>query len=917
MFGLGTLAKKIFGSENDRKLKPKFARVKEINALEPQFASLTDDELAGKTIEFKARLEKGETLDRLLPEAFAAVREAGKRALGQRHFDVQMVGGMILHEGRIAEMKTGEGKTLVATLPVYLNALTGKGVHVVTVNDYLAKRDSEWMGRVYAKLGMTTGVIVPGLNDTERRAAYACDITYATNNELGFDYLRDNMKYQLSQMVQRGHHFAIVDEVDSILVDEARTPLIISGPTEDRSEMYKTIDQYIPRLEYDKETPENGDYEIDEKARSVQLTERGNERMEEWLREAGLLQDGNLYDVANVMVVHHINQAIKAHKIFQKDKDYIVKDKKVVIIDEFTGRMMDGRRWSDGLHQAVEAKEGAEIQPENVTLASITFQNYFRLYSKLAGMTGTAATEAAEFMDIYKLDVMEVPTNLPVSRKDHDDEVYRTQDEKAKAIVALIAECRERGQPILVGTTSIEKSEILSDRLKKAGVVHNVLNARYHEIEAQIVAQAGVPGAVTIATNMAGRGTDIQLGGNADMRIAQETLGMEDGPDKEAKAAAIRAEVAVLKKQALDAGGLYVVGTERHESRRIDNQLRGRSGRQGDPGASKFFLSLQDDLMRIFGGNRLDSILQRLGLKEDEAITHRWVNSALEKAQGKVEARNFEMRKNILKYDDVMNAQRKAVFEQRIEFMTSEDVSETVRTMREELIGEIVAKHIPPNAYAEQWDVAGLSAELEKLFEEKIPVEDWAKEEGIADEEIVERLTKMAEARAEERAKPVEARIMRSVEKSVLLQALDHNWRDHIVALDHLRQFVGLRGYAQRDPLNEFKSEAFELFEGLLHKLRGDVTKTLLNIRFQFQAPEEAAAPPPLPAMEAIHIDADTGENDALPSGLPLQARNQPMIGAAPVPQSPTDPSTWGKVSRNAPCPCGSGKKFKHCHGVV
>ncbi len=911
MLGLGTLAKKIFGSDNDRKLKSKFARVKEINALEPKFLALSDEDLARQTVLFRERLAKGETLDRLLPEAFAAVREAAKRALGQRHFDVQLVGGMILHEGKIAEMKTGEGKTLVATLPVYLNALEGKGVHVVTVNDYLASRDAGWMGKVYAKLGMTTGVIVHGLTDEQRRAAYACDITYGTNNEYGFDYLRDNMKYQIAHMVQRGHHFAIVDEVDSILVDEARTPLIISGPTEDKSEMYVTIDAFMPRL-----SPEH--YEIDEKARTVQLTEDGNEVLEGWLREAGLLEDGNLYDVANVSIVHHVNQAIKAHKIFQKDKDYIVKDGKVVIIDEFTGRMMEGRRWSDGLHQAVEAKEKAAIQPENVTLASITFQNYFRLYGKLAGMTGTAATEAAEFMDIYKLDVVEIPTNLPVARKDYDDEVYRTEAEKTKAIIATIEECSKRGQPILVGTTSIEKSERLSAELKKRQIKHNVLNARYHEIEAQIVAQAGVPGAVTIATNMAGRGTDIQLGGNADMRIAQETIGLEDGPEKDAKIAEIRAEIAELKKTALAAGGLYVVGTERHESRRIDNQLRGRSGRQGDPGASKFFLSLQDDLMRIFGGGRLDSILQRLGLKEDEAITHRWVNAALEKAQGKVEARNFEIRKNILKYDDVMNAQRKAVFEQRIEFMTAEDVSESIKTFREELIDEIVTKHIPPDAYAEQWDTQGLEEEIEKLFQEKLPVAEWAKEEGIADEEVKSRLLKLAEERVEERGKAIEARIMRAVEKSVLLQALDHNWRDHIVALDHLRQFVGLRGYAQRDPLNEYKTEAFELFQALLHKLRLDVTRTLLNIQFQFQAAPPAPPPAPeLPKMEAIHLDPLTGENEMADAPPPGPVRSRPMLGDMPVPQSATDPGTWGKVSRNAPCPCGSGKKFKHCHGMV
>jgi preprotein translocase subunit SecA len=921
MLGLGTLARKIFGSENDRKLKSKFARVAAINALEPQFVALSDEQLAGKTAEFRARFAKGETLDALLPEAFAAVREAAKRALGQRHFDVQLVGGMVLHEGKIAEMKTGEGKTLVATLPVYLNALPGNGVHVVTVNDYLARRDAGWMGRVYAKLGMTTGVIVHGLDDAQRRENYACDITYGTNNEYGFDYLRDNMKYALNQMSQRGHHFAIVDEVDSILIDEARTPLIISGPTEDLSAMYKTIDAYVPRL-----LPEH--IEIEEKNRSVTLTEEGNEAMEGWLREAGLLEEGNLYDIGNISTVHHINQALKAHKIFQKDRDYIVKDNKVVIIDEFTGRMMEGRRYSEGLHQALEAKERVAIQPENQTLASITFQNYFRLYKKLAGMTGTAATEASEFHDIYKLDVIELPTNLPLARKDADDEVYRTVQEKNEAIVELVKECSQRGQPVLVGTTSIEKSEQLAAFLVEKKIKHTVLNARFHEMEAQIVAQAGVPGAVTIATNMAGRGTDIQLGGNADMRIAAETADLEDGPEKDARIAEIKAEVAASKKKVMDAGGLYIIGTERHESRRIDNQLRGRAGRQGDPGASKFFLSLQDDLMRIFGSDRLDSILTRLGLKQGEAIAHPWVNKALEKAQQKVEARNFEIRKNILKYDDVANSQRKAVFEQRVEYMQADDVQETVIDFRHQVVDELVAKHIPENAYAEQWDLEGLKAESTRLFGEAIPVDEWAKEEGIADEEVKTRLIELTDARAAERGKPVEPEVMRRVEKQVLLQVLDSNWREHIVMLDHLRQYVGLRGYAQRDPLNEFKTEAFELFQALLHKLRFDVTRTLLNLQFQIQPQQPAAQTieamplpprPPLPQMRAQHIDPTTGEDemalaDAQPRG---PVRNQPMLGQLPVPASPTNPDTWGKVARNAPCPCGSGKKFKHCHGTV
>ena len=912
MLGLGTLARKIFGSENDRKLKPKFDRVAAINALEPRFEALSDEELADQTRLFRERIAKGETLDQLLPEAFAATREAAKRALGQRHFDVQLVGGMVLHEGKIAEMKTGEGKTLVATLATYLNALPGKGVHVVTVNDYLARRDAGWMGRVYAKLGMTTGVIVHGLDDNQRREAYACDITYGTNNEYGFDYLRDNMKYALNQMAQRGHHFAIVDEVDSILIDEARTPLIISGPTDDLSEMYKTIDTFVPRLE----APH---YEVEEKTRQVTLTEEGNQVMEDWLRDAGLLQEGSLYDMANISIVHHVNQALKAHKIFQKDRDYIVKDGKVVIIDEFTGRMMEGRRYSEGLHQALEAKEMVAIQPENQTLASITFQNYFRLYKKLAGMTGTASTEASEFHDIYKLDVMELPTNLPLARKDADDEVYRSVDEKYDAIILQIKECQARGQPVLVGTTSIERSEQLAAVLAKQKIKHNVLNARYHEQEAFIVAQAGVPGAVTIATNMAGRGTDIQLGGNADMRIGAETTGLADGPEKDARIAQIRAEVAEAKRKAMEAGGLYIIGTERHESRRIDNQLRGRAGRQGDPGASKFYLSLQDDLMRIFGSDRLEGILTRLGLKQGEAIAHPWVNKALEKAQQKVEARNFDIRKNILKYDDVMNAQRKAIFEERIRYMQAEDVHETITDFRHEVVDEVVRKHMPENAYAEQWDVEGLIEETTRLFNEKVPVDEWAKEEGIADEEVATRLLALADVRAEERAKPVEPDMMRRVEKQILLQTLDANWREHIVMLDHLRQYVGLRGYAQRDPLNEFKTEAFELFQNLMNKLRFDVTRTLLNIQFQIQAPPPPLELRPLPKMEAHHIDATTGEDEmALADRQPQgPVRNAPMLGTSRVPSSPTDPNTWGKVSRNDPCPCGSGKKFKHCHGSV
>jgi len=908
---LGALATRFFGSSNERKLRPMFKRVEEINALEPQFAALSDDALKAMTPAFKERLAKGENLDDILPEAFAVVREAAKRTLGQRHFDVQLVGGMVLHQGRIAEMKTGEGKTLVATLPVYLNALTGKGVHVVTVNDYLAKRDAEWMGQIYKFLGLTVGCIVHNLTDDERKQAYAADVTYGTNNEFGFDYLRDNMKYSINTMVQRGHAYAIVDEVDSILIDEARTPLIISGPTEDQTEVYRSVDKLIPQL-----TKE--DYELDEKQKTVTLTEAGNEKMANLLREAGLLPEGDLYDLNNINIVHHVNQALKAHTIFQKDRDYIVKDRKVIIIDEFTGRMMEGRRYSDGLHQALEAKEDCAIQPENVTLASITFQNYFRLYEKLAGMTGTAMTEAAEFMDIYNLDVAEIPTNRPMVRKDEDDEVYRTVEEKNEAIIKLIEDCQKRGQPVLVGTTSIEKSEQLSALLKKRKIKHNVLNARYHEQEANIVAQAGVTGTVTIATNMAGRGTDIQLGGNADMRIRNELGGILDEKEREARAAQIRAEVAADKERALAAGGLYIVGTERHESRRIDNQLRGRSGRQGDPGASKFFLSLQDDLMRIFGSERMDSVLTKLGLEKGEAIAHPWVNKALEKAQQKVEARNFEIRKNILKYDNVLNDQRKVVFEQRKEIMSSDDVSDQIADFREEVVGDLVERHIPPKAYAEQWDAAGLHDEVLDIFGVDLPILDWTKEEGIADEEVRERIIKAVEARAAERAANAGPDVMRYVEKAVLLQTLDHDWREHIVNLDHLRQYVGLRGYGQRDPLNEYKSEAFELFQNLLSTMRVNVVRQLMHLQVNVER-----APPPMPAdpdtrlLQAHHLDPLTGEDEAAPPPPDGMATVRVRRAGPDIPVDPNDPSTWGKVQRNAPCPCGSGRKFKHCHGAL
>ncbi|MBA4208538.1 MAG: preprotein translocase subunit SecA [Parvibaculum sp.] len=906
MAGFGALAKRLFGSSNDRKIKAYKARVEAINALEPEMASLSDEALKAKTVEFRARLADGATLDELLPEAFAAVREAAKRALGQRHYDVQLIGGMVLHEGNISEMKTGEGKTLVSTLAAYLNALPGKGVHIVTVNDYLAKRDAEWMGQVHRFLGLEVGAILHGLDDTQRREAYAADITYATNNELGFDYLRDNMKYQLAMMVQRGHHFAIVDEVDSILIDEARTPLIISGPLDDKSDLYLSIDDVIPLIS-------DEDYELDEKQRTVNLTEDGNERIEAILRERGILAEGSLYDIENISIVHHVNNALRAHKLFQKDKDYIVKAGKVVIIDEFTGRMMEGRRYSDGLHQALEAKERVQIQPENQTLASITFQNYFRMYEKLSGMTGTAMTEATEFGDIYGLEVLEIPTNKPVARIDEDDEVYRSAREKYEAMIVEIEECAKRGQPVLVGTTSIEKSETLSELLKKKKVKHKVLNARYHEQEAHIVAQAGVPGAVTIATNMAGRGTDIQLGGNLEMRLADETAGIEDEAALARKTDEVRADVEAKKAEALAAGGLYVIGTERHESRRIDNQLRGRSGRQGDPGRSKFYLSLEDDLMRIFGTDRMDGMLQKLGLEEGEAIVHPWINKALEKAQQKVEARNYDIRKNLLKFDNVMNDQRRAIFEQRIELMRAEDVSDTVEDMRNQVIDDLVTKHVPEKAYAEQWDLAGLKEEVQKTLDLDLPIVEWGEEEGIADEEIRERIRSASGRYMAAKAAQVGPDLMRQVEKAVLLQTLDHHWRDHLLMLDHLRQAVGLRGYAQRDPLNEYKSEAFELFESLLARLREDVSRQLSVAQFVTREQAPRLEDEQLPEMHAHHTDPLTGE-DEMADGETLQrtVRNDPGIAV-----DPNDPRSWGKVSRNAPCPCGSGKKYKHCHGAI
>ncbi len=1021
MLSIGSIAAKVFGSTNDRKLKTYQSLPEEVNALEAEVEALSDEELKARTDEFRKQLDAGTKLDDLLVPAFATVREGAKRSLGQRHFDVQIVGGMVLHEGKIAEMKTGEGKTLVATLAVYLNALSGRGVHVVTVNDYLASRDAEWMGQVYRFLGLTVGCIEHDMDDEQRKAQYDCDVTYGTNNEFGFDYLRDNMKIDTNEMCQREHYFAIVDEVDSILIDEARTPLIISGPLEDMAELYQTIDKFIYDLIAE-------DFELDEKQKQVSLTEAGNEHIEQLLKDAGLLSGESLYDMDNVTVVHHVNQALKAHKLFQRDRDYIVKADQVVIIDEFTGRMMEGRRFSEGLHQAIEAKEKVEVLPENQTLASITFQNYFRLYEKLAGMTGTAATEADEFMDIYGLDVIEVPTNVDISRIDDDDEVYRTAPEKARAIITQIAECKLRNQPVLVGTTSIERSEELSafltdakfvkqlgedhskladkidgakegerkDYYKSIGeeltrmargakkgtpaIEHKVLNARFHEQEALIISQAGVPGAVTIATNMAGRGTDIQLGGNLDMLVknwieAQQEKGKEPS-EAEIKKEEDRqtAEVKVRKGEALKAGGLYVIGTERHESRRIDNQLRGRSGRQGDPGHSKFYLSLEDDLMRIFGSDRMDGMLKKLGLEDGEAITHPWINKALEKAQQKVEARNFDIRKQILKYDDVMNDQRKVIFEQRLDIMADDDVSDAIEDMRFQLLDEIVAAHIPENAYAEQWNTDGLKEEVEKIYGLDLPLGEWAAEEGIANEEIRERLIKEIEARVakknidigsaliseqqraieilesfsarsngedielneeeaadyfkalqinaivEEAPEQTPAAIgksfMRQTEKMVLLQTLDNLWREHLVTLEHLRQVVGFRAYGQRDPLNEYKSESFGLFETMLARLREQVTGTMMHMDLSSDGamPVEDAS---LPEMHAHRIDPLSGEDEMDGGGYSdVTMSAQPIISRRSASErDPEDASTWGKVGRNEKCPCGSGKKYKQCHG--
>ncbi|MGR3571477.1 preprotein translocase subunit SecA [Brevirhabdus sp.] len=905
MLGLGTIAKKVFGTTNDRKVKSTAPIVAKINALEPEYQALSDAGLIEKTEEFKRRVAGGESLDDILPEAFANCREGAHRALGLRAFDVQLMGGIFLHQGNIAEMKTGEGKTLVATFPAYLNALTGRGVHIVTVNDYLARRDAEWMSKVYGALGLTTGVVYPQQPDGEKKDAYAADVTYATNNELGFDYLRDNMRSSLDEMNQRDHFFAIVDEVDSILIDEARTPLIISGPSQDRSELYQTVDKLVPSVS-------DEHFTLDEKTRNVTYTDEGNEFIEQELSRAGILPEGqSLYDPESTTLVHHVTQALRAHKLFKRDKDYIVRDDEVVLIDEFTGRMMSGRRLSDGLHQAIEAKEGVSIQPENVTLASVTFQNYFRLYDKLGGMTGTASTEAEEFEEIYKLGVVEVPTNRPIARKDEHDQVYRTAGEKIDAIVRTIKEANEKGQPILVGTTSIDKSEYLSVKLKEAGVPHNVLNARQHEQEAQIVADAGKLGAVTIATNMAGRGTDIKLGGNVDFKV-MEALEADPDANPDEVRSRIEAEHTADEEAVKAAGGLFVLATERHESRRIDNQLRGRSGRQGDPGRSSFFLSLDDDLMRIFGSERLDKVLSSLGMKEGEAIIHPWVNKSLEKAQAKVEGRNFDIRKQLLKFDDVMNDQRKAIFGQRLEIMRSEDVNEITRDMRHQVIDDLVDAHIPQKSYVDQWDVDGLQAALADKLGVDAPIPAWSDEDGVDDAEIRERLYQMSDDLMQQKTESFGEEAMRNIEKQVLLQTIDAKWREHLVTLEHLRSVVGFRGYAQRDPLSEYKNESFQLFEGLLDGLRADVTEKLSKVRPLSEEEQRQMLAQIMDQQKALETAGDKASGEAA-----QMATVSSGAAAARDGFDETDRSTWGNPARNEACPCGSGKKFKHCHGSL
>ena len=898
MLGIGSLAKRVFGTQNDRLLKTKASLVQKINELEKEYENLSDSELKGKTAEFKDTINKGEGIEKLLVDAFAVVREASKRTLGLRHFDEQILGGIFLHEGSISEMKTGEGKTLTAVLPAYLNALEGKGVHIVTVNDYLAKRDAEWMGEIYNFLGMSVSAVYPGMEENEKKEAYKADITYATNNELGFDYLRDNMKGNLDDLCQRDHHFAIVDEVDSILIDEARTPLIISGPTEDKSSLYLQIDKVIPQLE-------DSHYEVEEKSRSANLTDSGNDFVEEILRKEKLLDEKqNLYDPESTSLVHHINQALLAHRLFNKDKEYVVRNNDVVLIDEFTGRMMQGRRLSDGLHQALEAKENVAIQPENITLASVTFQNYFRLYKKLSGMTGTAMTEAEEFLEIYKLAVVEIPTNQPVIRKDEDDRVYRTAEEKYEAVIKEIKIAHSKKQPVLVGTTSIEKSELISKMLKKSGVPHNVLNARFHEQEAQIIAEAGVPGVVTIATNMAGRGTDIQLGGNIEnrLKLALEKTGSGGlSPQTEEK---IKQEVTEAKRLVIESGGLFVLATERHESRRIDNQLRGRSGRQGDPGRTVFFLSLEDDLLRIFGSNLLDKMLSKLGLEHGEVISHSMLNKSLAHAQSKVESRNFEIRKNLLKFDDVMNDQRKIIFEQRREIMESNDVSDITKEMRHEVVEGLISDFIPENSYKEQWDLPAFGKFIQEEINLIVPIEKWHDSEDIGREEIIQNVIDETDKGIAKKISEFGLEAIRQIEKQVLLQSVDKSWRDHLLKLDHLRTVVAFRGYAQRDPLNEYKTEAFILFESMLARIRIEVTKFMAFV--QIMAPEDQEKLEEKLAKEAKNIAIQSGK-----ISNPKKGRNFSETSEL----DPLNPSSWGRVSRNAPCPCGSGKKYKHCHG--
>ncbi|ODT01463.1 MAG: preprotein translocase subunit SecA [Erythrobacter sp. SCN 62-14] len=910
------LMKSVFGSSNDRYVKSLGKIVNQINALEPQVSALSDEELQGQTGKLRALIDDGKSLDDIMPEAFATVREASKRILGMRHFDVQLIGGIVLHRGEIAEMRTGEGKTLMATLAVYLNAIEGKGVHVVTVNDYLARRDAIEMGKLYNWLGLTVGVVVPGMDEYTKRDAYNADITYGTNNEFGFDYLRDNMKHERSQMVQRPFNFAIVDEVDSILIDEARTPLIISGPTEDKSDLYVALDAIA------REIPEDW-LDIDEKVKRVQLTEDGLEQVEQLLIEKGLLATTNLYDVENTQVVHHLDQALAANFTRKRDTDYIVKDGKVVIIDEFTGRMMEGRRWSNGLHQAVEAKEGVKIEPENQTMASITFQNYFRMYPKLSGMTGTAATEAAEFWDIYKVGVVEIPTNLPVKRIDEEDEFYKNTLDKFAAIAKAIKEKNEIGQPVLVGTVSIEKSELLSQFLDKEGVKHSVLNARFHEQEAGIVAQAGRLGAVTIATNMAGRGTDIQLGGNVEFRIQEELADMPEGPERDAAIARIKAEVAEEKEKVKQAGGLFVLGTERHESRRIDNQLRGRSGRQGDPGLSRFYLCLEDDLLRIFGPDTLFSKMMKSNLADGEAIGSKWLSKAIETAQKKVEARNYDMRKQVVQYDDVMNDQRKVVYEQRAEIMDSEAVDDVVVDMRHDTLNVLVGTACPPGSYPEQWDIAGLKTKLEEVFGITPPIDDWLEEDQVEPEIIEERLRAMTDQMMEEKISSSDPAIWRMVEKDVLLRQLDHHWKEHLATLDALRQVIWMRGIAQKQPINEYKQEAFGLFETMLDTLREEVTKILFRAELRIAQPEPQALPD-LPDFLTGHIDpftgldnSDDGDGSEANPELFGSLAGSPRAAFGPGGANPENPYANLNISRNAPCPCGSGNKYKHCHGAV